>query len=84
MDISMKSCSLVVMAALFSLGTAQAADEISIAKDLTTVITLLGLPCGKVVSVVRSGKDDNMATCQDGNRYRVYLSAEGRVVADKK
>ena len=84
MNTYLTRCSLIVTAALLFSGAAQAADDVSIAKDLTTVITLLGLPCGKVVSVVKNGKDDNLATCQDGNRYRVYLNAEGRVVAEKK
>ena len=83
-NVYMKRWFLIVMAMLCFAGTAQAVDEVSAAKDLTTVITLLGLPCGKVVSVVKNGKDDNLATCQDGNRYRVYLNAEGRVVAEKK
>jgi hypothetical protein len=61
-----------------------AADDAALAKDLTAVITLLGHPCGQVVSVQRQGDNDNIATCQDGNRYRVYVNAEGRVVAEKK
>jgi len=38
------------------------------------VIALLGLPCGQVVSVKRLGDNDHIASCQDGNRYRVYLN----------
>ena len=53
------------------------------AKDLTTVITLLGLPCGEVVKVEPKGENDNVATCKDGHRYRVYVNADGRVVAEK-
>jgi hypothetical protein len=51
---------------------------------MTSVIALLGLPCGQVVSVVKKGENDHVATCQDGNRYRVFLNAEGRVVAQKQ
>ena len=65
-------------------GPSRAADDAALAKDLTAVITLLGLPCGQVVSVKRQGDNDNIATCQDGNRYRVFLNAEGRVVAQKQ
>jgi len=65
-------------------GIAQAAEAPALAKDLQSVIALLGLPCGEVVSVVNRGKDDNLATCKDGNRYRVYVNPDGRVVAEKQ
>jgi len=60
-----------------------AADDASVLKDLTTVIALQALPCGQVVSVVRQGENDYIASCQDGNRYRVFVDSEGRVVALK-
>jgi hypothetical protein len=47
------------------------------------VIALLGLPCGQVVSATRIKDNDHIVTCQDGNRYHVYVNAEGRVVAQK-
>ena len=58
-----------------------AADDAALLKDLTSVITLLGLPCGRVVSATTVKGDEHVATCQDGNRYRVYINADGRVVA---
>jgi len=61
-----------------------AADDESIKKDLFAVITLHGLPCGEVVSVVTRGENDHLATCRDGNRYHVFLNAEGRVVVEKQ
>jgi hypothetical protein len=61
-----------------------AAEAPSLAKDLTAVIALLGLPCGQVVSVVHKGDNDNVATCNDGHRYHVFLNADGRVVAQKQ
>jgi hypothetical protein len=60
------------------------AEAPSLAKDLTAVIALLGLPCGQVVSVVHKGDNDNVATCNDGHRYHVFLNADGRVVAQKQ
>ncbi|HEY5682656.1 MAG TPA: hypothetical protein VIR61_03170 [Sulfuricaulis sp.] len=51
---------------------------------MTSVIALLGLPCGQVVNAVKKGDNDHLVTCQDGNRYRVYLNAEGRVIAQKQ
>jgi hypothetical protein len=63
---------------------AGAAESPPLAKDLTSVIALLGLPCGEVVSVVHKGDNDNIATCKDGHRYHVFLNADGRVVAQKQ
>jgi hypothetical protein len=48
------------------------------------VIALQALPCGQVVSVVRQGDSDYITSCQDGNRYRVFINSEGRVVALKQ
>ena len=61
-----------------------AADDESIKKDLFTVITLHGLPCGEVVRVMTRGENDHLATCRDGTRYHVFLNAEGRVVVEKQ
>ena len=44
----------------------------------------LGKPCGQVVSATKTAENDHIATCKDGSRYRVYMNAEGRVVAEKK
>jgi len=65
-------------------GSSRAAEDPSLLKDMTSVIALLGLPCGQVASVVTKGDNDHVATCTDGNRYRVLLNAEGRVVALKQ
>lgn len=62
---------------------AEAAAEVPIAEDLTAVIALQSHPCGKVVSAVATGEDAYLATCQDGNRYRIFINAEGRVVVAK-
>lgn len=68
-------------------GTALAAEEtpgdVSVAQDLTAVIALQGLPCGKVVNARQQGQDDYVAACQDGNRYRVFVNADGRVTVAK-
>jgi len=42
------------------------------------------LPCGPVVSARRQADNDHIATCKNGNRYRVFVNAEGRVVAQKQ
>ena len=61
-----------------------AADDESIKKDLFAVITLHGLPCGEVISVTTRGENDHLAACKDGNRYHVFLNAEGRVVVERQ
>ena len=63
---------------------ADPASDVSVAKDLTAVIALQGMPCGEVVSATKRGENDYIATCRDGNRYRVFQNAEGRVVVEKK
>jgi hypothetical protein len=63
---------------------ARGGEPPALAKDLTSVIALLGLPCGQVVGVVHKGDNDNVATCKDGHRYHVFLNADGRVVAQKQ
>lgn len=84
MNKHMKNWALIVGMTVFLSEPLWAADDAALAKDMTSVIALLGLPCGQVVSVKRQGDNDHLASCQDGNRYRVFLNAEGRVVAQKQ
>jgi hypothetical protein len=75
-----------VMTTLYAarpLAAEETASDVTIAKDLTAVIALQGLPCGQVVSASQQGENDYVATCQDGNRYRVFVDAEGRVIVEK-
>ena len=65
-------------------GPSLAADDASVKKDLFTVITLQGLPCAEVVNVATKGDNDHIASCKDGNRYHVFLNAQGRVVVEKQ
>ena len=72
----------LVVAVLFA---SQVADEEeALKKDLTAVIALHGLPCGQVVAVTELAESDYTALCKDGNKYRVYLNAEGRVVVEER
>ena len=59
-------------------------DEEALKRDLTAVIALHGLPCGQVIAVKVQAENDYAASCQDGNKYRVYLNAAGRVVVEKE
>lgn len=77
------SALLLALAALIAV-PATAAEDAALLKDLTSVIALLGLPCGKVVSAQKKGDNDHIAACSNGMRYRVYVNAQGRVVAQKQ
>ena len=74
------TASFVVVTFLAVASPAQ--DDEALKKDLTAVIALHGLPCGEVVAVQVLAKDDYAASCKDGNKYHVFLNAEGRVVVE--
>jgi hypothetical protein len=84
MNKHVKAWTLMIVMTAFFAGPARAAEDAALLRDMTSVIALLGLPCGQVVSVITKDDNDHIATCKDGNRYRVFLNAEGRVVAEKQ
>ncbi len=67
----------------FFAGLSPAAENVALLKDLTSVIMLLGSPCGQVVAAKRQADTDHIATCSNGDRYHVYVNSAGRVVAQK-
>ena len=73
----------ILVLALFAVPSF-AQDEESLKKDLTAVIALQGLPCGQVVAAEEQAETDYAVSCADGNLYRVYLNAAGRVVVEKR
>ncbi len=75
---------IATLAALCVAGPAIADDAAAVKKDLFTVITLQGMPCGEVVSVTTKSENDHVAVCKDGNRYHIYVNAQGRVIVDKQ
>lgn len=84
MSTCVKGWILIVVTTTLFAGPSIAADDASVLKDLTAVIALQGLPCGQVVSAVRQGDNDYLASCQDGNRYRTFVNPQGRVVVQKQ
>lgn len=68
--------------ALMANAVSALAQDIGETADLTAVIALNAKPCGRVVSASKRGDNDYVATCEDGNRYRVYVK-DGRVVVEK-
>ncbi|HSW83984.1 MAG TPA: hypothetical protein VLH12_10945 [Usitatibacter sp.] len=73
----------LALAAFLAATVAVAADDPKQKEDLTAVITLQGKPCGEVVSYTVQGANDFVATCKDGNKYRVHVK-DGRVVVEKQ
>lgn len=79
----MNKTAIAVLIFLGASYTAIAADDPKQRQDLTAVIALQGKPCGEVVSYVAKADNDFVASCKDGNRYRVYVK-DGRVVVEKQ
>jgi len=61
-----------------------AAEDEKVLRDMTAVIALQGLPCGQVISAAQQRDNDYIVSCKDGNRYRVFINAEGRVMVQKQ
>ena len=75
---------ITILAAMSLAAPSFAADDAAaVKKDLFTVITLQGLPCGEVVSYTTKTDNDHLVVCKDGNRYHVYVNAQGRVMVEK-
>ena len=73
----------LALAAGLAAAVAFAADDPKQKEDLAAVIALQGKPCGEVVGYTVQGANDFVATCKDGNRYRVHVK-DGRVVVEKQ
>jgi hypothetical protein len=80
----MKNYLMAILTAACIAAPSFAADDESVKKDLFTVITLQGLPCVEVVSFTTKSDNDHVAVCKDGNRYHVFVNAQGRVVVEKQ
>ena len=78
------ACARTLFVAAFFAVPSFAADDAALKKDMTSVIALQGLPCGQVVAVKVNAENDYACSCKDGNRYRVYMNAAGRVVVEKR
>lgn len=84
MTTSARASALILALTAFFSVPSLATDDAALLKDLTSVIMLLGLPCDQVVSAKRQADNDHIALCKNGNRYRVFVNEEGRVVAQKQ
>ena len=74
---------VILSAAFASPALAQDSPD-KIKRDLFAVIALQGQSCVKVMDFERRGENDYIAICQTGDRYRVYVGGDGRVVVQKQ
>ncbi|MDP3511407.1 MAG: hypothetical protein Q8S20_01550 [Sulfuritalea sp.] len=81
---SARAAAIVFTIAALGAGPATAAADLALLKDLTAVVVLLGLPCDRVVGAARQADGSHIAVCRNGKRYRIFINAEGRVVALKQ
>ena len=81
---SVRVSALMFSAVMIFAGPSPAAEDVTLLKDLTSVIMLLDMPCGQVVAAKRQADTDHIASCENGSRYRIYVNAGGRVVAQKQ
>jgi hypothetical protein len=79
-----KSAALALLgAAVLGHSAFVSAADSDIGKDLGATIALQGMSCDKVVESKRNGDSDYVARCANGNRYHVFVDANGRVVVQK-
>lgn len=70
--------------AMFLAATVMAADPPTVGQDLKATIALQGFACDQVTDVKHNGDSDYVASCKDGNRYHVFVNAQGRVIVQKQ
>ena len=75
---------LTALSAVSICGVCLATDGPPLPQDMKAVIALQGQPCDKVVDVKRNADSDYLVSCQDGNRYHVFVDAKGRAVVQKQ
>ena len=81
---SLRMISLTMtLTATWGAAPAMAAEDASFSKDLMATIALQGKPCDQLLNSTRNGDSDYTASCKDGNRYHVFVNAQGRVIVQK-
>lgn len=78
-----KSVLTIIATTLVASSASVAVDETSVGKDLKATIALQGMPCDQLIDAQRNGDSDYTASCKDGNRYHVFVNAQGRVIVQK-
>ena len=73
----------LIAATLSASAPSLGAEEASFSNDLKATIALQGMPCDQIIEAKRNGDSDYAASCKDGNRYHVFVNAQGRVVVQR-
>ncbi len=81
MALPISAASLTLAALLF--GTPVLAGDAGVGKDLKATIALQGMPCDQITATKQNGDSDYTASCKDGNRYHIFVNAQGRVIVQK-
>jgi len=58
-----------------------AAEDPTLGKELTAIISSQGYSCGKVVQISTQAERDYLVACQDGSNYQIDANAQGKLVA---
>ena len=75
---------------LLSLAIGNSSDAIAqesdakVKKDLKTVLALQGKTCNDIDRLESLGENDYLVTCKDGNRYRIWIDADDRVIVEDR
>ena len=62
---------------------AMAETDPAVLKDLQQVLALQGKSCGTVTRAEKRAENDYVVTCSSGDRYRVKIDENDRVVIEK-
>ena len=57
-------------------------DDAQVRKDLKTVLALKGKSCDEITVIKNQGENDYLVTCRNGNRYRIRIDADERVIVE--
>jgi hypothetical protein len=79
----MTSAKLILISCAGALLLGSSAYAADIGNDLKATIVLQGSACDQVAQQTRNGDSDYNVSCKDGNRYHVFVNAQGRVVVQK-
>lgn len=76
---------LILCLALGIPGIAMAQEnDAKVKKDLKTVLALQGKTCNEITGLENLGENDYLVTCKDGNRYRIRVNEDDRVVIEEQ
>jgi len=59
-------------------------SDAKVKKDLKTVLALQGKTCSDIDRLESLGENDYLVTCKDGNRYRIWIDADDRVIVEDR